>query len=36
MPFSYHGFGPAAILLMVVCLVINEAYKKYKQHHQHH
>ena len=30
MPFSYNGFGPAAILIMLVCLLISEGYKKYK------
>lgn len=34
MPLSYNGFGPAAILIMLTCLVISEAYKKYKQHQQ--
>jgi hypothetical protein len=31
MPFSYNGFGPAAILIMLTCLIISEVYKKYKQ-----
>jgi len=36
MPFSYHGFGPAAILIMVLTLVISEVYKYFKKHHHHH
>ncbi len=35
MPFSYQGFGPAAILIMIVCVVIAEGYKKYKRRHHH-
>lgn len=31
MPLSYNGFGPAAILIMLVCLVISAVYKRYKQ-----
>jgi len=31
MPLSDNGFGPAAILLMVLCLVISQAYKYYRQ-----
>jgi hypothetical protein len=30
-PISYSGFGPAAILLMLICLIISQAYKYYKQ-----
>jgi hypothetical protein len=30
-PISYNGFGPTAILLMVLCLVISQGYKYYKQ-----
>jgi len=29
-PISYNGFGPAAILLMVLCLIISQTYKYYK------
>lgn len=35
MPLSYHGFGPAAILLMVATLIIAELYKLYKNRKQH-
>jgi hypothetical protein len=35
MPFSYHGFGPAAILIMIVSLVIGEIYKRYKGRRHH-
>lgn len=31
MPLSYNGFGPTAILLMMLCLVISQAYKYYRQ-----
>ncbi len=31
MPFSYHGFGPTAILLMLLCLVISQVYKYFRQ-----
>ena len=30
MPLSYNGFGPTAILMMVLCLVISQAFKYYK------
>jgi hypothetical protein len=30
-PISYNGFGPTAILLMVLCLVVAQAYKYYRQ-----
>jgi hypothetical protein len=33
-PISYNGFGPTAILLMVLCLVISQAFKYYKQKNQ--
>jgi hypothetical protein len=29
-PLSYNGFGPTAILIMVLCLVISQAYKFYR------
>ncbi|MEO8403530.1 MAG: hypothetical protein ABI480_03010 [Chitinophagaceae bacterium] len=39
MPFSFNGFGPTAILVMILCLVISEIYKKVKNRkssrHQH-
>jgi hypothetical protein len=28
MPFSYHGFGPTAILLMIVCIVASIVYRR--------
>ena len=31
MPLSYHGFGPAAILIMIISLIIGEIYKKYRK-----
>ena len=34
MPLSYHGFGPAAILIMIVSVIISEMYKAYKRRHQ--
>lgn len=34
MPLSYNGFGPAAILIMLACLVLSEGYKRYKQRQQ--
>lgn len=34
MPLSYHGFGPAAILIMVVCLAGKQAYDYWKRYHQ--
>lgn len=36
MPFSYHGFGPAAILIMIFSLVLGEIYKRYKDRWHHH
>lgn len=36
MPFSYNGFGPVAILIMIISLIIGEVYKKYKNHRHHH
>jgi hypothetical protein len=33
MPFSYHGFGPTAILIMVVCLAGKQVYE-YWRHQQ--
>ncbi len=38
MPLSFQGFGPAAILVMVACLIAGEAWKKYKKsrQRQHH
>lgn len=35
MPLSYQGFGPAAILIMIVCILLAEGYKKLKKS-QHH
>gem|GEM_PF-2001374 len=29
-PISYNGFGPTAILLMIICLILSQAYKYYK------
>jgi hypothetical protein len=34
MPLSYNGFGPVAILIMIVTLVIGELYKRYRQRKQ--
>jgi hypothetical protein len=36
MPFSFNGFGPAAILIMLLTVVVAGLYKKYKDRHQHH
>ena len=36
MPFSYNGFGPVAILIMIVSLVISEIYKRYRDRRHHH
>ena len=36
MPISFNGFGPAAILIMIVSLIIGEIYKKYKGRQKHH
>jgi len=36
MPLSYHGFGPAAILIMVISVIIGEVYKMYKNRRHHH
>jgi hypothetical protein len=35
MLISYQGFGPAAILLMALCLAVSEIIKYYKRR-QHH
>jgi len=32
MPLSYHGFAPAAILIMVACLLLKQAYDFWKQY----
>jgi len=29
-PISFNGFGPTAILIMVLCLVISQVYKHFK------
>ncbi|MFI5186680.1 MAG: hypothetical protein ACHQF0_08155 [Chitinophagales bacterium] len=29
-PISYNGFGPTAILLMLICLMVSQGYKYYK------
>jgi hypothetical protein len=31
MPFSFHGFGPTAIFVMVLCLAVNQFYLYLKQ-----
>jgi hypothetical protein len=36
MPLSYHGFGPAAILIMIISLVIGEIYKNYRNRQHPH
>jgi hypothetical protein len=36
MPFSYNGFGPVAILIMIVSLIIGQVYKNYKNRRHHH
>ncbi len=33
MPLSFHGFAPAAILIMILCLVTRQVYDYWKQHH---
>jgi hypothetical protein len=30
MPVSFNGFGPLAILIMVLSLIASQAYKKYR------
>jgi hypothetical protein len=34
MPLSYHGFAPAAILVMVLCLAGKQLYDYWKHYHQ--
>jgi len=34
MPISYHGFAPAAILIMVACLAGKQLYDYWKQYQQ--
>ena len=34
MPFSYQGFGPAAILIMMTVLLYQRVYKKLKHRQQ--
>ena len=34
MPISYHGFAPAAILVMILCLVAKQVYDYWKHNHQ--
>jgi hypothetical protein len=36
MPLSFAGFGPAAILIMLLTVVVSGLYKKYKKHRHHH
>ena len=36
MPLSFNGFGPAAILIMIVSVIIGELYKKFRQRQKHH
>jgi hypothetical protein len=36
MPLSYNGFGPAAILIMLLSVVVAGAYRKYKEKRHHH
>jgi hypothetical protein len=42
MPVSFNGFGPVAIFIMLLTVVVAELYKKnkerqrYKDRHQHH
>jgi hypothetical protein len=33
MPLSYHGFVPAAILIMVLCLAMKQLYDYWKPNH---
>jgi len=35
MPFSFEGFGPVAILIMVLSLALSEIYKYFETHHRH-
>lgn len=35
MPVSYHGFGPAAILIMIASVIIGEMYKRYRSRQTH-
>jgi hypothetical protein len=32
LPLSYNGFGPAAILLMLACLVIAQLFRYFRHH----
>jgi len=34
MPLFYHGFVPAAILLMVISLGVRQLWEYWKQYHQ--
>jgi hypothetical protein len=34
MPLSFSGFGPTAILIMLLCLAVSEIYKRYDKHHR--
>lgn len=34
MPFSYQGFAPAAILIMIFSLVVKQVYDYWKQYRQ--
>jgi hypothetical protein len=36
MPLSYHGFGPAAILIMIVSVIVGELIKVYRHRKQQH
>jgi len=30
MPLSFNGFGPAAVLIMILSIIAGELYKKYR------
>jgi hypothetical protein len=34
MPILYNGFGPTAILVMLLCLITRQLYIYWKQRHQ--
>jgi hypothetical protein len=36
MPVSFNGFGPAAILIMLLTVIVSGLYKKYKERQHHH
>lgn len=33
-PLSYNGFGPTAILIMLICLIVSQVFKYVRTRHE--